>query len=183
MLLITVSNSYIIKVARPLCLSGALGKSWINSAAVKRVFARFGHLMSTVMLSLCVVFRLGLSQAVSLSFNPAPQLHHCASWMISAWRWPGCGGIHQRCCSTHNPRRWCEGAEEPWFQHLYSVSRSGFFWTPLGGTDVDYEPGRPTHMTLFSFPLLATWICQPSSSLLIGETSWVKMTKSGIYSS
>lgn len=39
MLLITVSNSYIIKVARPLCLSGALGKSWINSAVVKRFFS------------------------------------------------------------------------------------------------------------------------------------------------
>lgn len=31
-----MSNSYIIKVARPLCLSGARSKSWINSAVGKR---------------------------------------------------------------------------------------------------------------------------------------------------
>lgn len=31
-----MSNSYTIKVARPLCLSEARSKSWINSAVVKR---------------------------------------------------------------------------------------------------------------------------------------------------
>lgn len=58
LLFLTVQKPYIIKVARPLCLSVARGKNWINSA----LFACFGHLWSTVMLSLCAVFHADLSQ-------------------------------------------------------------------------------------------------------------------------
>lgn len=110
------------------------------------------------MLSLCVVFRGDLSQAVFLSFIPASQLHGCATWGLSACRWPVCGGAGQHCCNTQNMHDvGVKAHTEPWFpsQHLLGVGRLGSWWS-FFGTDVYYHPSWETHMALFYFPLLVT---------------------------
>lgn len=60
----TVPNSYIMKVARPFVFVGSSQLKLDKLGGGETLFACFGRLRSTVMLSLCVVFRADLSNGV-----------------------------------------------------------------------------------------------------------------------